>query len=325
MSLSLPIIKSFVSGAALSTLIAQRYGLHDAQVRLIQATMRDVYHVVDGTTSYIGVLYRHQPNAYNAITAEIALLNFLHEHGWRVEPAVTDTNGDSLQLIDAPEGNRYFVLYGYVKGDSLGRQPSKKQARAYGELLAQFHSLTADFPEQGARPVYDTHHLLVRSFASLSENLFDQLDLLKELRSAHNRIAPAIDSLDAYNHDYGVVHGDIIPSNVLISPRGKQTLIDYDLFGYGWRMYDVSSFLNETTYWQMGQKIEQAFLQGYQQVRPISHVDQRTIPLLGAARIIYSMSVAAAHVNTWGSKAYLSPTTLEGMMRVLRENLKRLA
>ena len=325
MSLSIPIIKSFVSGAALSTLIAQRYGIRDPQVRLIQATMRDVYHVLDGNTSYIGVLYRHIPNAYNAITAEVALLNFLHENDWRVEPAIVDNNGNTLQLIDAPEGERYFVLYGYVKGDPLGRQPSKKDAQAYGELLAAFHSTTANFPEQGARPVYDTHHLLARSFADLSENLFDHLDLLKQLRAAQTRIEPALNSLDAYNYDYGVIHGDIIPSNVLINGRGHQTLIDYDLFGYGWRMYDVASFLNEAIYWQMGEKVEQAFIKGYQQVRPISNEDQRTISLLGAARIIYSMSVAAAHVNTWGSKPYLLPDTLEGMLRVLRVNLQRLA
>lgn len=143
-----------------------------------------------------------------------------------------------------------------------------------------------------------------------SEDLASLLDL-------RGRIEPHIGLLAADNASYGLVHGDAIPSNIL-SQTSELALLDFDLCAYGWRVYDVASFLVEIAWWDMGDDVRDAFMSGYNVIRPLSQEELESLPAVQATRCLLSMGLAARHVNTWG-RIYFSDASIDKSLTLIRD------
>ena len=65
--------------------------------------------------------------------------------------------------------------------------------------------------------------------------------------------------------EYGICHGDFMSGNTLLDSSGRLVIIDLDFAGYGWRLFDLATFV-----WIQGQgehsahrDVQQALLEGY--------------------------------------------------------------
>lgn len=321
MANTVPIIKSFIQAKYLADLIGRDYDLQGVSCQLIKATMRDVYLVQTNTEQYIACLYNLEQE--NHIQAEVDFIHYLAKLGIQTAEPVAQENGDYLLPVEMPEGRRYLVLFNYVDGKPFSRYPEMKDIAAYGKTLAQLH-ITADaITKKLARPKHDISYLLDKPLKQF-ELASRRIDILEELQRASNFLRDELENLSQETPTYGLIHGDVIPSNALISADDSLHIIDFDLCAYGWRMYDVAMFLNEAAFWGMGDGAEKAFLAGYESLRPIPDAEKATIPLFGAIRTIWALGNAAAHINTWGSHLYLSNRVVDGMMQNLRDNLAKL-
>ena len=288
---------------------------------LIKGTIRDTYLVESSDATYVCSIYRHRGRAPAEIAAELELLAYLHAQGAAVAPAVPTRTGERLLAIRAPEGPRHAVLFAYIPGRHLERQPDPELARRYGRAIARVHVLADAYPVPLARPRIGIAELLERPLAAFASVVAHRPADVAELRAGARVLARWIAALPTAAPGYGVVHGDVIPSNAQVTPAGEVTILDFDFCGYGWRAYDVATYLGEVRSGSAAPAVAAAFLAGYEEVRPLAAWERAALPALEAARHVFGLGVPALHVDEWGS-AYLSDGMIDALLGALRQSLR---
>ncbi len=302
----LPVARSMVSVGALASLLEAEYGLSGVSCQLIKGTIRDTYHVTFRDGQYIFSIYRHGQRTIAEITAEIDLLEHLAAHGLLVAPTVRQRNGERVLAFDTPEGMRHGALFTYIEGRHLSRTPEPEPVRRYGYAVARMHRLADMLPEPLSRPQIDATLLLDQALDAIASVLTRRPQDIAYLRDVATILRPRLEALPRESPFYGLIHGDVIPSNAQVTPDGQIALLDLDFCGYGWRAYDVATYLGEARYFRAGVAVAEAFQAGYEEVRPLQGWEKAALADLEAARHIFALSVPAQNVNEWGS-AYLDP------------------
>ncbi|MBU0491151.1 MAG: phosphotransferase [Chloroflexi bacterium] len=121
------------------------------------------------------------------------------------------------------------------------------------------------------------------------------------LHQAATTLRPKMATLPREKPLYGMIHGDVIRANAQVSDDGQVTVLDFDLCGLGWRVYDVASYLFVVQGLPNQDESERAFLEGYQEIRSLTKCEQEILPLFEAVRAIFDIGVKAANVYHWGS------------------------
>ncbi len=322
-----PTIRSLLSPTALARKIGAAYGLDRAVCRLIKATSRDVYRVDASQGARVLIVYPHGRRTADEIDAELNLLDHLDAHGVAVAPALRTLTGERLVELSAPEGIRYAVLCRFVEGVQLRHSASSYATRRYGRLTARVHTLADGWlDEQGgidARPALDAGLLIDRSLALVEPLVRHLPDRLAELRRAAELLRQHVAALPRETPGYGVIHGDIIPTNVLVRPDGELTLLDFDFFGRGWRSFDVATFLRDAQTRQTPDEPARAFLAGYQEERALADWELAALPLFVAVRGLFRLGNWGRRVDEWGTSV-LPDDLIERQIAAIRDDTARL-
>ncbi len=315
-----PISKSFLERSAVGRLIEEEYGLTNVDCQLITATLRDVYLVTSAQGRNILYIYPHGERSPEAISAEWRFVEYLHANEVPVAPAVRRKSGETILTFNAPEGIRFGIVTPFVEGVILRRRSSIPAVRAYGRIVASIHTLADRMPFVLDRAPLDYEGMIRGSVAAFEREAFDRSGELAFLRGSAEILLNELGKLSKDKPAYGVIHGDVIRANALVAEDGRVTILDFDFCGYGWRAYDVASYLLTIRGTPEEAEFERAFLQGYDEVRPLTEPERQTLPLHEAVRAIYSIGVPASNIKHWGSQyfyAYLDPNlaALKNCMR----------
>jgi Ser/Thr protein kinase RdoA (MazF antagonist) len=294
----------------LAAILQRLYGFQQVRCQLIKATIRAVYQVWADAQEYVLYIYRPTPRTRSEIEAELTWIQHVAQHGLATPTPLRTQQDDYLFTLTAPEGERQAVLFPFVSGQPLSKQPDPITAEQCGALIGQLHAIGA--PPPLARPLIDFDHLVTNNLRAITAAMPHRNADLHILETSAARLQALWSAIATT--DYGLLHGDLIPSNILVAER--PTLIDFDFCGYGCRLYDVAVFCYEADYWQMGAAVKSAFLQGYQQTRLLPVVDQYRLHLLQIAHSIFSLGVPATYINTWG-KGYFSEAIITKQMQLL--------
>ena len=315
--------KSFIEEAERISAVEEEYGLQHVRFQLITATMRDVYVVTSDVGLRILMIYRHGARTRDEIDAEWQFVDFLDRSGISVAPAVRRRNGEYTVSFHAPEGVRCGVLTIYAEGEHLRRRPSAQAVRWYGSAIARIHVLSDSMPISLHRPANDVSTIVRESIAAFGAVVTDRPDDLAYLQTCGSILCRKAEELPQEPPSYGMIHGDAIRANALVSDEGQVTIIDFDLCGPGWRAYDVASYLYTVRHTPEEAEFESAFLDGYSTVRPLSSSDERKLPVFEAVRAIFSIGIPAMNVSHWGS-AHLR-AFLDGSLAGLRASMDRIS
>jgi Ser/Thr protein kinase RdoA (MazF antagonist) len=319
----LPVIYSMFHVQALAAMLEGAYGLSAVRCQLIKGTVRATYDVTSSDAKYILCIYRHNDRTAAEIEAEIQVIDHLAARGVPVPPAQKQLNSESILAISAPEGDRYAVLFTYIPGQQLSKQPDSATVREIGRVLAELHQAADELPKRLNRPAID-FTMVERAVSDFADAAPERVDDIAYLRDVAEMLRTRFASLSVQQPAYGLIHGDVIPSNVQVSEDGKHiTLLDFDFCGYGWRMMDVANFLAEADYWKMGDAVRDAFVEGYAAIRGISDAEYATIPLMQIARMVLSLGTPARHINTWG-RGYFSDMIINRQIELIQTTVMRL-
>jgi len=315
-----PVTKSFLSQEALAETISVAYGLSNARCQLIAAFMRDVYQVSSDERRYVFFIYRHGQRTLDEIKAEWQFVEHLAANGIPVAPAIASRKGEYVLELSAPEGARYGVLTTFIEGQPLRRRSNLKAVKSYGRRIAQIHILADDIPFSLARPANDIEQIANRSIAAFEAEVPDRAEDVAYLQQCADIILPRLETLPQQKPYYGLIHGDVIRANAQVADDGTVTILDFDLCGLGWRAYDIASYLAVIRGLADVAALAAAFLSGYEQIRPITKVEQEALPVFEAVRHIFTIGLPAMNVDHWGS-AYLH-VFLDQSLAQLRESMK---
>jgi Ser/Thr protein kinase RdoA (MazF antagonist) len=301
----LPISKSFISAEVLARTVETEYGLPNARCQLITASLRDVYLVTSDGGRRVLFVYRHGHRTPAEITSEWEFVDYLDGHGVPVAPAVRKRDGELLLTFRAPEGVRYGVLTRYAPGKHLRQRRSRAAIRAYGRAIAQIHTLADEMGHELTRPANDVSRLLDQCIAAFEAEVPERPQDLAYLRQCGAILRARIDgALPQEKPYYGLIHGDVIRANLQVDDDGSITLLDFDLCGPGWRVYDIASYLVVVRMLPKREESRRTFMTGYEEVRQISDAEREALPLFETVRAIFDIGVPAMNVYHWGS-AYL--------------------
>jgi len=315
---SLPIRYSIVSLTALQHLIGTLYGWTNVRCQLIKGTMRDVYEVWADGEHAVFCLYRHGERREEEIEAELRIMAHLHEHGITVPLPIRLQNGDVLFALRQPEGIRYGMMITFLCGKPIGRQFDDEVGAAVGRLLASVHQSFRALSAPLDRPLLHFQSALTAAIEAFGNAAPHRSHDVVRLRVISDTLLREF-TLTPETSPYGLLHGDIIPSNILIDGDGL-ALLDFDLCAFGWQLYDVASMLVEIAYWGMGTAVEAAFLQGYQKERPLTLEERAALPILQSIRCILSLGTPARHIDTWG-RVYFYDAIIDKQLAIVDKSV----
>jgi len=302
-----PIQKSILSRKAIEDKILSLYSFQSNYTcRFIKHGCNDTYEISDMKNKYYLRVYRNSwRSKIEEIVAEIDLLNYLKDcKSISVAAPIKKNDNNFITEIDAPEGTRYAVLFNSAIGKA--KKMNSKRCFNYGKMVAQIHKKTDEiFIQKNLKRFdIDLHYLLdepldcAKPFFNGKEKEYTYLkDMAEKLKDKIEKKLPKELPF------YGVCHGDLHDENVFFNESNRPSIFDFDCFGYGWRSYDIASFLrsligDKPNYWRKQSQKEiknlfDSFLNGYSQIRKLSKEELESIYIFVPIRKIWGIGFCA--------------------------------
>lgn len=174
--------------------------------------------------------------------------------------------------LDSELAGKPACLVACLKGSDTAL-PTEAQCFNTGAMLAKMHLAAADFPEKMDNPRYDAWwtEACSRLQPVLSEE--DARLLASEIAALQNNLGEHLPS--------GIIHADLFKDNVLLDGENVSGFIDFYYACQGNFMYDLAIAVNDwarTADNRLDTGLRDAFLAGYQSIRPLSDDEKRYFP-----------------------------------------------
>ncbi|MBS0029920.1 phosphotransferase [Chitinophaga sp. 22321] len=313
-----PVTSSNLSAPHLALFLQTQY--HTAPgvaCRLIKSGVNDTYQVTTDTGKYVFRVYSLQWRTREEISEELRLLILLKDQGIPVSWPVADATGNYIQTLQAPEGERFGVLFTYAAGEKLTHYADEIHFKT-GAVMARMHQLTQQLPLN--RVTYTSKILLEDSLEQVKKFLDADTPEMAFLLSAQQYLLRAYAAADTSKIRQGVVHMDIWFDNMNINHDNQITIFDFDFCGNGWQCLDIAyyilqlhSLIREMPECQA--KLDR-FLEGYNAVLPISEEEKRLLPMLGVCMYFFYLGIQCQRYDNW-SNSFLNEAYLKRFITVL--------
>lgn len=223
---------------------------------------------------------------------------------------IRTTEGELLAWIPDPScmRPRAVAIFDYLEGVP-GRAEVTSSAstlNSVGRFLGELHNWTPDrLPPGLVRPDWNWDTMLGQGSWTVNDKDWSKwgdtvgrewigfverwIPLSRRDRYAFDavtvRCASAMADLDAATGTRGIIHADLNPSNVLLSPGGIG-VIDFDDCGWGYFAYDLAVSLFWPYFNADFAESKDCLLDGYRRERPWCIVDDRVLETLIGARCL---------------------------------------
>jgi len=267
--------------------------------------LHDNFLVKCGHDKYILRLYRNNWRSPEEINFELELLAFLGEKKAPVAAPLPSKNGELCFVLDSPEGERSAALFCYASGDAPGNNISAAQGALLGKSVANIHQQSDLLVPAYTRQVLDIAYLLDKSILAIEP--FLDAGQKQYITKLQNKLKGALPSLTREIGIYGICQGDVNPTNFNINDNNDIILFDFDQCGYGFRAFEIGKFISSLHPDENKDSIARAFVEGYQQVRPLSRNELDAIPLFEIISVIWVMAIHVYNIDHIGHKCLEKP------------------
>ncbi|MCZ7596197.1 MAG: homoserine kinase [Hyphomicrobium sp.] len=300
-----------VSDEELASFIAS-YGLGELlSFKGIAEGVENTNYIVHTTKGpFILTLYEKRVEAAD-LPFYLGLMEHLAEHGVTCPTPVHNAEGNNLSRL----AGRPAALVTFLEGFWV-RRPTAAHCAAVGRALARLHLGGKGFALRRAnalgvaswRPLYER---FAPRASEISPDLAPLVEAeLKYLEAAWPQGLPE-----------GVIHADLFPDNVFFLGDRLSGLIDFYFACNDALAYDVAVSLNAWCFEKdMSFNVTkgQAFLRGYEEVRPMTPLERAAMPTLArGAAMRFLLTRAYDWLNT-PSNALVSPKNPMEYVRRLR-------
>ncbi len=313
-----PVTNSTLSATHLGLSLQDEYSF-DANLScsLLKTGINDTYLIRDNEVKYVFRIYSLNWRTVNEIDEEIRLLNLLRQNNIPVSCPLTDTAGDYIQELNAPEGKRYGVLFSFAEGEKQLNFARELHYKA-GEIMARMHQVTLGLNLE--RVTYSPLVVLVDSFEQLKKFLPADTAEMDFMVAAQQYLLNEFEKLNVGEIRQGVIHIDIWFDNLSIYNGTEITIFDFDFCGNGMLCYDIAYYilqLNSTEKDEAECKLKtEAFLAGYESVTKISSEEKRILPMLGVSLYFFYLGIQCRRFDNW-SNTFLNDGYLKRFINLL--------
>ena len=270
------------------------FPINPSRTELVMLSENVTFRVTNADDGAPYVLRLHRPG-YHTLTglnSERIWTSALAEAGIATQAPVLTHDARYFHQVDIPNTGeqRYAGMTEWVEGtvisDYLGEDASLEERKRcfhqIGALAATIHNQSSPWtpPAGFERPSYDCDGLLGEAplWGRFWEHPgLDRADTELLLRT-RSQIRGVLKVYRATSANYGMIHADLDPANVLVQD-GRVTLIDFDDSGYGWHLYELSAAVFAEIEKPGFPDICQALVAGYRDNRSLTESDLALLPM----------------------------------------------
>jgi Ser/Thr protein kinase RdoA (MazF antagonist) len=312
-----PVMHSVIAPEALVTHVTRFFPVDaPATCELLKQGLNDTYLLRAGKTRFIVRAYSARRES-SEVAYELALLLHLVSRGVRVSVPLAARDGRHESPIRAPEGTRSVALFSYADGAPMTWSEAA-HCRLAGRMLARVHGASDDFVSPHRRRGLDVDYLIDAPLRAVQPLLAHRSPDLAYLEMLGSRLRAHLTHKADAGLEWGVCHGDYGAKNVHAGDAGDEaTVIDFDFCGEGWRAYDFAP-MRRSTQDRREERLWDAFVNGYSDVRPVRTVDLDAVMLFRGLRHLAMLGVLAENVDLWGMNR-LEDRSLDKWLRFFRQ------
>ncbi|RZJ65868.1 MAG: homoserine kinase [Flavobacterium sp.] len=302
---------STLSETELEAFAIGKYNLDkNTKCKLFRTGINHTYMLSNDSVKYVLRVYFLDWKSELEISEELDLLRMLDAHGIGVSIPVSDTFGNFIQAINAPEGLRFAVLFTFGEGEKI-RFLDDATCTTIGSTMAKMHNVTIG--EKVKRIDFDENALLLSAYEKIKTIFPGELPEMNYVKEKVMEISDVLVSDKFSNLPNGIVHLDIWYDNMNVKSQNDITIFDFDNCGNGALMLDVAYFCKQLFHIETDKEVYErkvkSFLVGYEKHRRLSQQELSKIPESGAAIFIYYLGMQASRFD-W-SNIFLSENYLK--------------
>lgn len=304
---------------ALSTL--RCWGMEARDIHLLKMRENAVFKVVDACGNAFAMrVHRQGYHTDDALRSELQWIVALRGAGIDVPVPVPARDGRLFVTaqVDGLHAPHQVDLFEWMHGRSLGTSEGGLRNditdvepiyRAVGGLAARLHDHASGWVLPGGfrRHSWDGDGLVGKQpfwgrFWELEALTSSERELLVCARDHVRRELRALaDGVDLHRN-FGLIHADLVPENLLQSEQGQLRLIDFDDAGFGWHLFELATalyFIQEDPRYESAKA---SLIAGYRTHRDLPDAMLDKLPVFMAARGF-----------TYLGWAHTRPMTTEGL------------
>ena len=254
-------------------------GLNNDSYFVDAAEGQFVIRIYRNTADPVRVRYEHELLAHLA----------LQELPFAVPTLVKTAAGDTLAVLETPDGARLAALFERIPGETA--RIEVPHARLAGRALAQLDAAFGRLriPLRAPATIRDVHPLVPDPIAAL-----DDLDLGDHYRAARMLLEQVDAAHDALvgSLPLQIVHGDFAFPNVLVDGGRVTGFLDFEFAGPDMRAADLACALYITTVRgdpELRWPLLQALIAGYRRSLPLDPAEAAAIPDLMRRRSAFGL------------------------------------
>ena len=252
----------------------RQWGMTGAQCKLVASRENAVYEVSDARGRFALRLHRQGYRSDAELRSELAWMAAVAEGGLSVPSPTRTAGGEYLAHINGIQVDFLTWLNGRTLGDALAscvRVDRRSLFFALGREMARLHQVSDAWspPQFFDRVHWDRDGLLGQ--APLWDRFWENPELTAADRDLFERFRHAAsDRLEEIGPalEYGLVHADLVPGNVLVDGNALR-LIDFDDGGFGYRLFDVATALLKLMSMADYPQFQSGLIEGYHSIRPL--------------------------------------------------------
>jgi Ser/Thr protein kinase RdoA (MazF antagonist) len=296
-------------GVALEAL--RRYDVAPQKVTLAAESFNSIFRVATASAVYalrVGSAVQIHPEGTSAV--EVAWHHRLREQGVYVPAVVANLGGEFATLVPdggAEHGSRTCVLFEWVAGRSLRTCLTRRRAVALGRLSARLQRHAVGWSLSGAGDVLRADRVLYWRLPDKLRVAGARFGFGTLFADALARAQSAVDSLwRSPPHPPRLLHGDLTPANVIVSPPSGLVPIDFQDTVRGFEVQDLSITVAALRRWPDGGRLVDAFRSGYGECRAWPEVSPALFESLIIARDLHQMNLTLNMTDIGGLERYVA-------------------
>ena len=268
------------------------FGLGGGDLSLVSISENVTFKVTAGRPQESYVLRLHRPgyHSIDELDSERVWLAALEAAGISVPHPLPAEDGRFYLPVEIPAADeiRYAGLSRWVDGEVVGELSDvSRYFSQLGSLMATMHDQASAWTPP---PTFRRHNLDVGGLlgdAPFWGPFWEHPELTAAERqlliSTRDRFRPALARYGCRPQTFSMIHADLHLANLLVD-GDNLSVIDFDDAGFGWHQYDMAVALFDSRDRSGLADNEQAFLDAYRSIRPMTDTDLGLLPMFELIR-----------------------------------------